>query len=80
MSERTQYLGQRVELRQQRQRKAVDCEALRDRVRLSLPIAEEVGTLDREQFLDVAIALYERLGELQALDHKLGILNRELGD
>lgn len=80
MSERTQYMGQRVELRQQRQRVALDCEALRDRLRLALPLAEEVSAIDREVVVNAAMALHDRLGELQGIDRKLAILNRELGD
>lgn len=80
MSERTQYMGERVDLRQKRQRVALDCEALRDQLRMTLPVTADVEDLDSEAVVNLAIVLHERLGELRAIDRKLDILNRQLGD
>lgn len=80
MSERAENLGRRVELRRERQRLAVECEALRDSLRRALPVVEEVGGLDREKILSAALALDQSLVELAGVDKKIAILNRELGE
>lgn len=80
MSERTQYLGQRVELRQKRKILAVDVEAQRDRLRGLLNPLTEAGDLDGDGILDQAMSLSQRLQELQALDTKLAKLAEILGD
>lgn len=80
MSERTQYLGQRVELRQKRKILAVDVEAQRDRLRGLLSPLAELGDLDGESILDQAISLSQRLQELQGVDAKLAKLAEILGD
>ena len=80
MNERTEYLGQRVELRQKRKILAVDVEALRDRLRGRLNPITETGDLDGDGILDLAMSLAQRLVELKALDVKLGKLAEILGD
>ena len=72
-------LGQRAELLPQRQRLRAECEALRDRLRLALPIHEEVDSLDGEKVLNTAIALKNSLDELSGMNRKIEILSRELG-
>jgi hypothetical protein len=80
MSERHELLGQRAELMPGRQRLRVECEALRDKLRASLPVHEEVDTLDGENLLNTAIALQTNLAELAGLNRKITILNRQLGE
>lgn len=80
MSERTEYLGQRVELRQKRQLLAVDVEAQRDRLRGLLNPLAEVGELNADGILDQAMSLSQRLQELIGLDAKLAKLTEILGD
>jgi len=80
MAERNAMLGQRAELKPKRQRLQVECEALRDRLRLALPIHEEVDALDGENILLTAINLKSSLDELAGLNKKIDILNRQLGD
>lgn len=80
MSERTEYLGQRVELRQKRQLLAVDVEAQRDRLRALLNPLAEVGELNGDTILDQAMSLSQRLQELKGLDAKLAKLTEILGD
>ncbi len=80
MSERTQYLGQRVELRQTRKRLAGDIEAQRDRLRGLLNPVEDVATLDGDAILDQAMSLSQRVQELAAIDAKLAKLAEILGD
>lgn len=80
MSERTQYLGQRVELRQTRKRLAGDIEAQRDRLRGLLNPVEDVAALDGDAILDQALSLSQRVLELTALDAKLAKLAEILGD
>ena len=79
MSERARMLGERVELRQKRQRVAVNCTALRERLRALASPALAAGEMDRDAILDTAVVLHTELGELQLLGAKLDILNRELG-
>lgn len=80
MNERTQYLGQRVELRQKRKILAVDVEAQRDRLRGLLSPLTELGDLDGDGILDQAMSLCQRLQELNGLDAKLTKLSEILGD
>jgi len=80
MNERTQYLGQRVELRQKRKMLAGDIEAQRDRLRGLLNPIAEVGSLDGDTILDQALSLAQRLEELKAVDTKLAKLAEILGD
>ena len=72
-------LGERADLKPRRQQLRAECEALRDRLRASLPVHEEVDALDGLSILTTAIALKENLRELAGLNHKIGILERELG-
>lgn len=80
MSERQAMMGHRVELRQKRQRQAVNCEALRDKLRGLLSLVEDVETLDEDAILDTAVVLNTEIAALRLLDRKLGILGRELGE
>ena len=80
MSERAENMGRQVLLRQERQRLAAEGEALRDSLRRLLPLAEDVGGLDREKILCAAVALEQSLLELAVIDKKLAILSRELGN
>jgi hypothetical protein len=80
MNERTQYLGQRVELRQKRKILAGDIEAQRDRLRCLLNPIAEVGSLDGDSILDQALSLAQRLEELKGMDTKLAKLAEILGD
>lgn len=80
MSERVENMGRREELRRERLRLASECEVLRDGLRRELPVAEDVGSLDREKILNIAVALNQSLLELAGVNKKLVILNRELGD
>lgn len=80
MSERQENMGRYVELRRERGRIAVKCEALRSHLRRALPVAEEIQTLDSEDILNTALALNQGLLELTSLDKKLDVLNRELGE
>ena len=80
MSERTEYLGQRVELRQKRKMLAGDIEAQRDRLRGLLSPIAEVGSLVGDTILDQALSLTQRLEELKGVDAKLAKLADILGD
>lgn len=80
MSERQSMLGDRVELRQKRQRQAVTCTALKDTLRALLGPAVEPDELDADAILDAAVSLHSELADLAVLDKKLSILNRELGN
>lgn len=80
MSERQAYLGQRVEIRQKRQRQSVNCAALKDRLRSLLPAIAEPQQLNRDEILNAAASLHSELGELEVLDRQLAILNAELGE
>lgn len=80
MSERTQFIGQRVELRQKRQLLAVDIEAQRDRLRGLLNPLTEVSQLDGDGIMNQTIVLAQRLDELKALDATLSKIAEILGD
>lgn len=80
MNERTEYLGQRVELRQKRKLLAGDIEAQRDRLRGLLNPIAEVASLDGDAILDQAMSLSQRLEELRGVDAKLAKLAEILGD
>ena len=79
MSERARMLGERVEIRQQKRRVAVNCSALQERLRSLLSPALEGDDLNRDAILDAAVVLHSELGELAVLSAKLSVLNRELG-
>ena len=80
MSERIDNLGRRVELRRERQRLAVECDGLRGLLRRHLPLDVEVDDLDGEVVLNAALALRQSLTELEGINKRIAILNRELGD
>ena len=79
MGERHEMIGQRAEMKLQRQRLQVECEALRDKLRAILPVHEDVDALSGENILNTAIALHTSLTELAGLNRKIGILNDQLG-
>lgn len=80
MSERTEYLGQRVELRQKRMMLSAAIEAERDRLRGLVNPISELRDLDGELILAQAMSLSQRLAELKAMDAKLAKLAEILGD
>lgn len=80
MSERHEMLGHLAALKPNRQRLTVECEALRDTLRKSLPPYEEVDTLDADKIVITAIALQSSLGELAGIQRKIEILSRNLGE
>lgn len=80
MSERARMLGEKVEVRRKRQRVAVNCSALQERLRSLLTPALTVEDMDRDAILDTAVVLHAELGELEVLAAKLAVLNRELGE
>lgn len=80
MSERINMQGERVSLNQKRGVQEATVKALRDKLRGLLSVILEPGELDREAILNVAYALHGELGELEGINRKLFILNRELGD
>ena len=79
MGERHEMLGKRAELKPKRQRARVECEALRDRLRLALPVDEAVDALNGENILTTAIALKNSLDELAGMNRMIGVLNEQLG-
>ena len=80
MSERAENLGRRVELRREAARLTAECEALRDQLRRALPLVEDVDSLNRDQILNTALALNQSLLELDGVNKKIDVLNRELGE
>ena len=80
MSERTENLGRRVELRRERQRLTAECDGLRGLLRRQLPLDVEVDDLDGEGIFNAALALRQSLMELSGINRRLAVLNRELGD
>lgn len=78
MSERFENLGHRESLRQQRRRLAAEASSLRESVRAALPVVADPEQIDGDYVLDLALRLREVLAELEGLDRKIGILNREL--
>jgi hypothetical protein len=80
MSEYAKKLGQRVELRTQRLGLAADIQAQRDRLRDLLDPLAEPETLDAEEIVVLAGNLAGKLAELGAVDRKLAILAREIGE
>lgn len=80
MSERTEYLGQRVELRQRRKVLVANLEAQRDRLRILLNPVDDPAALDGDAILDLAMALAQLREELGSLDTKLAKLAEILGD
>ena len=80
MSERTENLGRRVELRRERQRLAAESDGHRGLLRRQLPLDDEVDDLDGEGIFNSALALRQSLVELSGVNKKIAILNRELGD
>lgn len=79
MSEYTNRLGQRVELRQQRQRLASEIEALRDRQRELLDPVADVDQLPGDEIARLALTMAERLIALGEVNAKLEKLRQILG-
>lgn len=80
MNERAENLGRRYDLRQQRKRIEAKGEALRDQVRRMLNPADNLADLERDKFMGSALALEQSVLELQQIDGRLAVLNRELGE
>ena len=80
MGERNERIGDRAELLPKRQRLGVECEALRDKMRQTLPPHVPVRELDRIAILDTAVALCTRLEELAEIERRIISLNEILGD
>lgn len=80
MSERVELLGERLGLIEKQKRQIVEVEALRDKLRQALPLHEDAESLDGEKMLNTAIALRTSIEELQAINKKIGILSRQLGE
>ena len=76
---RHEWLGERSELKLQRQRLEVNCEAVRDSLLRLLPTHEPVLALDVEKIVNTAIALSTSVGELAGIQRKIGILEEKLG-
>lgn len=79
MSERTSMMGEQVELRQKFQRQSVTVNSLKNELRALLSVTLDAHELDGEKILNTAAALFNELGDLEAMKRKLEILNRELG-
>ena len=79
MGERHYMMGEHAELRQRRLLAAASCDALREKMRMLLPITEDAGKLDRDAILNVAASLHSGLGVLAEIDAKMAVLGRELG-
>ena len=79
MSERHERLGYRAELLPKQQRLRVECEALRERLRIALPTHVGVEELNAENILATAIALTGSLGELAGLNRQISSLEEQLG-
>lgn len=80
MTERFEKMGKRAELRQERTRLEIECDALRSSLRRLLPVEEDAGELSEEKILNTAISLNQSLVELKAIEKKLNVLNDILGD
>lgn len=80
MEERQEWLGQRAELMPRRQRLAVECEALRDKMRQTLPPHMPVRELSKDAILNTAVALCTSLEELAEVERTIIALNDILGD
>lgn len=78
--ERHEWIGQRAELLPKRQRLAVECEALRDKMRQTLPVHVPVRELDRTAILNTSVALCTSLEELAEVERTIISLNEILGD
>lgn len=79
MSERHEMLGQRAELKPERLRLTVECEALRDSLRKLLPVHEEIHALNADKIVTTAIALQNSLVELTGVQRRIDILTQHLG-
>ncbi|MDL2272241.1 hypothetical protein LJC23_04325 [Desulfovibrio sp. OttesenSCG-928-I05] len=79
MGERQEMLGRHMELRQARSRCELACEAMRDKLRVLLPVGEGVERLDRDAILNTAAALHSQLAQIAEQDIRLAALGRELG-
>lgn len=78
MSERITYKRQRVELRQQRLRLALESETLRDVLRTELSPIKDIAELDDSKLVDAVLALAQQIQTVAGLDRKIAILDSEL--
>ena len=79
MSERLENMGKRAELKVERARLVTECDSLRSSLRRALPPEEEAANLDRDNILNLALALNQSLAELMSIDKKIGVLSDVLG-
>lgn len=79
MNERMEMLGQRADLKPKYQMLATECEALRDSLRMLLPVHEEVKQLNGDSIAIAAVALQKKLVELNGMKRKIDILTEQLG-
>lgn len=77
---RQEYLGERESLRVQRKAIMAEVQSHRDSLLSALSILREPEELDGEYIAVLGVKLSERLLELNGVDKKIVVLNRELGD
>lgn len=77
---RQEYLGERESLRVQRKAIVAEVQSHRDSLLSALSILHEPEELDGEYIAVLGVKLSERLLELNGVDKKIVVLNRELGD
>ena len=77
---RQEFLGERESLRVKRKAIVAEVQSHRDSLLSSLSILHEPEDLDGEYVAVLGVKLSERLLELNGVDKKIAVLNRELGD
>lgn len=80
MSERTNHMGKRVELRRKRTTLAAQAETFRDELRMLLDPIEDVAVIAEDRVAVLAMSLSDVLVQIKETDAKLCKLAELLGE
>lgn len=78
MSERAENIGQRESLKHIRKRLEAEILSHRDSMRAALPLGGDPADIDGDYVLSLAVALQDKIVELQGINRKIAILTREI--
>lgn len=76
---RTEYMGQREELRLRRKGIETELKSHTDSLRHCLPLIGNLVDLEGEYIMSLGIKINQLVQELRGVNHEIGILERNLG-
>lgn len=76
---RTEYMGQREELRLRRKGIEAELKSHKDSLRHCLPLIGDLADLEGEYIMSLGIKINQLVQELRGVNHEICILERNLG-